>query len=357
MAIEAPAKADLGSAGLNFTDILSDCLACALIAADDRREITAFNAVAETLTGLPAAQLLRQPLHRLPRPLADILQQSLTTGQPVQDRHVCLPAANGPERAIRVNVVPTLTPEGKISGVVAAFNDLSSAQDLERNMRWLDRLASIGTLSASMAHEMKNALVGIKTFLELLVNQNPDAELAGLVHKEVRRIDAIISQMLRFAGPAKPTFARIRLNKLLDHSLRVIQYQLEKGNITLKTAFADPADWVLGDHYQLEQAFLNLFLNAIEAMGPGGQLTVATEISAAAPAQIRVSIKDTGQGIAPENQGRLFEPFFTTKPNGTGLGLSITRRIIQEHDGSISVETQPNRGTGFTLVFPLAPRE
>jgi two-component system sensor histidine kinase HydH len=245
--------------------------------------------------------------------------------------------------------------------VALVLRDLSSAKRFEHDMQRLERLATIGTLSASMAHEIKNALVAGKTFIELLVEKNQDAELAGIVRREMGRIDSIVSQMLKFAGPAKPSFTAIRLHEILEHSLRLVQTQMEGKSITLNRSFHAVPDLAKGDDYQLQQAFVNLFLNALEAMAPKGMLTVATETVFAAmtatsqnppEATLRVTIKDTGAGIAPENLARLFEPFFTTKPSGTGLGLPITRRIIQEHGGAITVESLPHKGTTFSVVLP-----
>jgi signal transduction histidine kinase len=246
---------------------------------------------------------------------------------------------------------------------VAVISDLSSRQNVEEHMRRFDRLASIGTLSASMAHEIKNALVAVKTFVDLLLKENKEAELAGIVSREMRRIDSIVSQMLRFAGPAKPTFAPVRMHELLDRTLQLVQFQLEGKKISLLRFFRASSDWVRGDNYQLEQAFINLLFNALEAMGPNGTLTVSTEILPpdAAPGQnkaplLAVRVNDTGTGIPPENIGKLFDPFFTTKPNGTGLGLSISRRIVQEHGGTLAVESEPNQGTTFTVSLPASPR-
>ena len=144
-----------------------------------------------------------------------------------------------------------------------------------------------------------------------------------------------------------------------------MQPQLEGKAIALSRSFQAAPDRLNGDDYQLQQAFVNLFLNALEAMGPNGTLSVATEtISADARparrgasadrAQLRVAVKDNGAGIPPENLARLFEPFFTTKPDGTGLGLPITRRIILEHRGTITVESQPGQGTAFQVLLPTA---
>ncbi len=231
------------------------------------------------------------------------------------------------------------------------------------NLQHLDRLASIGTLAAGMAHEIKNALVAGKTFIDLLLEKNQDNELTQIVRREIGRIDSIVNQMLRFASPAPPSFCSVRLHEILDHSLRLIQHRLEGNSIFLKREYAATSDLIRGDDRQLAQAFVNLFLNALEAMGPEGTLTVATEVLSADSVsshsrtqsngqRVRVSISDTGSGISTANIKRLWEPFFTTKSNGTGLGLTITRRIMLDHRGAIDVQSAPNHGTAFHLLFP-----
>ena len=238
-------------------------------------------------------------------------------------------------------------------------------RQLEERLEQLDRLATIGTLAASMAHEIRNALVPGKTFVDLLLEKHPDAELADLVRREMGRIDAIVSRMLNFSGPTRHALSEVRLHEVLEHSLRLVQPQLESRTISLSRSFLAAPDVVKGDEYQLQQAFVNLFLNAFDAMGTNGTLSVATETiprdahsgshkALANQTQLRVAIKDNGAGIPPEVMGRLFEPFFTTKPSGTGLGLAITRRIILEHRGDISVESQPGIGAAFHILLPVS---
>ena len=364
MTSTGPIKVEEVSERLNFVEVLHRCLACPVIVINNQKLITAFNQEAESLVGEAATEFLNRSLKVLPQAVQEILEETLATGKPVQDRKIQIQAGHRGKVVVCVNTLPTLTADGEVASVIAILNDLAAAQSLEQHMRRFDRLASIGTLSASMAHEIKNALVAVKTFVDLLLKENKDAELAGVVCREMRRIDSIVSQMLRFAGPAKPTFAPVRIQEVLEHALRLVQYQLEGKKIALHHAFGASPDWVRGDSYQLEQAFINLFFNAVEAMGPNGTLTVTTEIIAPDSPQhnlpehkkkplVGVSVKDTGTGVTPENMDRLFEPFFTTKPNGTGLGLSITRRIIQEHGGMIAVESELNKGTRFDVVFPL----
>jgi len=331
--------------GLSFTDALRACLTSGVITINHDRIITGISNHAEQLIRLPAGKLIGQTIQRLPADLRRVIERSFKSGEPIQDEEVSLGQAG-----LRVSVFPSVR-RGKTS-VTVVLNDLRPVQDLERSMRQLDRLASVGALSASMAHEIKNAMVGVRTFVDLLIKENKGVELAEIVSREMRRIDSIVSQMLRLAGPAKPTFAPIHVHGILEHALHLVQHQLDAKELRTHCELHARADKILGDDHQLEQAFLNLFFNAIEAMSSGGELTVATENTADARS-IRVDVRDTGTGVAPEHVGRLFEAFFTTKKHGTGLGLPITRRIVQEHKGTIIVESDLKKGTTFHVTLPI----
>ena len=152
------------------------------------------------------------------------------------------------------------------------------APQLEERLARLDRLANMGTLAAVMAHEIKNALVAGKTFMDLLLEKHHDAELADVVRREMDRIDAIVSGMLKFGGPARSGFCEVRLHDILDHSLRLVQPQLDNKGIALTRSFRAVPDVMQGNDYQLQQAFVNLFLNAFEAMEPNGTLSVTTDL-------------------------------------------------------------------------------
>jgi signal transduction histidine kinase len=207
-----------------------------------------------------------------------------------------------------------------------------------------------------MAHEIKNALVAGRTFLDLLLEKNNDSDLVQVVRRETARIDAIVSRMLRFSGTTGTSLRPLHLHEVLGHALRLVQPQLSNKSISLEQSFRAETDVTRGDEYELQQAFVNLFLNALEAMSTNGRLTVATETLAEGSGgarRLRVLVRDTGTGILPEHMNHLFEPFFTTKDSGTGLGLATTRRIIQEHEGSISVESRPGQGTTFAILLPV----
>jgi signal transduction histidine kinase len=232
----------------------------------------------------------------------------------------------------------------------ALWNSAASEEKIQR----LDRLASLGLVSASMAHEIKNSMVAIKTFVDLLAQKNRDSELTDVVGRELRRIDAIVSQMLRFGATGRTTFTTVRVHDVLNHSLRLVEHQMSGKLISLNRNYKAEPDTSRGDEFQLQQAFMNLLFNAIEAMGANGALTVNTEIVSGENGERRllVQIQDTGVGIAPENLGRLFEPFFTTKKNGTGLGLAISRRIVLEHRGNIRAQSEVAKGSTFGVLLP-----
>jgi two-component system, NtrC family, sensor kinase len=245
------------------------------------------------------------------------------------------------------------SPNEKTSGLKNSIS-WNSAQLSEEKMQRLDRLANLGLLSAGMAHEIKNGMVAIKTFVDLLAKKNPDAELTEVVGRELHRINAIVTQMLRIAAPKSAHFTTVKIHEALDHSLRLLQHQASGKLISIKRDYRAAPDTVRGDDAQLQQAFMNMLLNALEAMGMNGALTVGTEIvnGETGARSVKIKIQDTGSGIAPENLARMFEPFFTTKKNGTGLGLAISHGIVLEHHGTIEVQSERNKGSTFSISLP-----
>jgi signal transduction histidine kinase len=351
---------------------------------DGRDKITLLSPEAGKMLELNPAKALGAGLEILPAALQTIISQARMAGQPPPPHDVELPRSGGP-LSVRVSAAAQTFGQAP-PGVALVLQDLTCAGEVEQQIRQLDRLADVGTLAAGMAHEIKNALVAGKTFIDLLLEKNQDAELVEVVRRELGRIDAIVTRMLRFAAPARGEWKPVSLHELLEHALRLLQPQINEKAIALARSFHNGPARVKGDDYELEQAMVNLLLNALEAMAPNGTLTVATarefepskneasegnSLPASAgkgapradfePAafqetaqvpRLRVTIQDTGPGIAPEHMAHLFEPFFTTKTSGTGLGLAITRRIIHEHGGVITVDSRPGEGTTFQILLP-----
>ena len=231
----------------------------------------------------------------------------------------------------------------------------NSAPATAEKMQRLDRLATLGTLSASMAHEIKNGLQAVRTFVDLLLEKNPDAEHGEVVRRELDRVNAIVTQILRIAAPGPASFKTVHSHELLEHSLRLLLPLASVKLINLEKNYHAAPDTVHGDDALLQQVIMNLLLNAMDAMGPNGTLTVGTEIVHGEDGArvVKIQIQDTGTGIAPENVARLCEPFFTTKKNGTGLGLAICKRIIEEHRGDIIyAQSETGLGSIFSIHLP-----
>ena len=333
--------------------LLQECLACGVLVVNSRGRIAACTPEAAAHLQVTPERLRNAPLNALPAPLPRLIREAVRNGQPVTNLEILLETSGRGTANLRSSILPVKVRAH--SQVVVVLNNLTSAPLFEQNMRRLDRLASLGTLSASMAHEIKNGMVAIKTFVDLLMQKGQDTELTGVVSRELQRINAIVTQMLRFGSSRGPAFTTVHVHELLDHSLGVLHHQINGKSISLQRRYAARMDAVRGDDGQLQQVFINLLLNALEAMDAKGTLMVATETTEGKPGapSLLVHIQDTGVGIARENLGRLFEPFFTTKKNGTGLGLAISQRIAHEHLGTIQVRSEINQGSTFSLSLPL----
>ena len=345
------AKLETSREGLNLANVLRESLVCAVVVLDPQQRLVSLAGETDELLGLKQQRATQYSISDLPAPLQKLARDAMKSGQSILDRTVKLTIPRKGVHNLEVSAVPA-RPGAKESGVALVVRDLTSPKSLEHDLRRLDRLASIGTLAAGMAHEIKNALVAGKTFVASLLEKHQQDELVTIVRREMDRIDSIVTQMLKFASSPRPEFSAIHLHEILDFSLRLVDPHFKGKSIVLNRAFEAAPDLVEGDDYQLQQAFVNLFLNSLEAMPPHGTLTVGT--GASNGRNLQVTVSDTGAGIPAEIIDRLFEPFFTTKPNGTGLGLPITRRIIYEHGGTIRVESQPNKGATFTISLPIA---
>lgn len=347
----------------NLPDLLERCLFTGVVVVDAKLRVTTISDEARILLRLREHVSDIPSFDSLPAQLQQLISDALASEECRPNAMITVDSRDGEPHPLRVTINLISATGDRQGGVIAVIHDITPARQLEQKLRQMDRLASVGTLSASMAHEVKNALVAVKTFVDLLISKNQDAKLADIVGREMQRINSIVSQMLRFGGPARPSLGTIHLHQVIEQSLGVVQHHIEGRKISVIRSLEASPDTVPGDAYQLEQAFLNLFLNAFDAMGVHGELIVRTESLPAnhpdagdAP-KVRIVVQDNGMGIPPENIGRLFEPFFTTKPSGTGLGLPITRRIIEEHRGKIEVHSEVHRGTRFAILLPSAARQ
>lgn len=348
-----------GSLALNVAQAVSADFTCALLVFDQDQQLIHYSPSAAGLLDLPPTSLADRHTSQLPARIRNLLERTTRHGQTTCETEF-IERHGAPNQNLRLTALPLQDASAK-GAVAILIQDVSLARRLEDDVRQLDRLAGVGTLAAEMAHEIKNALVAVKTFVDLLLEKNPEAELAGTVQREMKRIDSIVAQVLGYSrNPATEQIA-ISTHRLLERTLKLVTPHLDGRNITVVSRLTAAPDVIAGDENHLEQAILNLLLNAAEAMNRDGTLTVESDLirnggkapHPAAPEKlVRIVIRDTGVGISSEHMVRLFEPFFTTKKNGTGLGLAITRRIIHEHHGLISAESEPGKGSAFTLLLP-----
>ncbi|QHI69654.1 ATP-binding protein [Tichowtungia aerotolerans] len=339
--------------GKIYNEILLDSLTSGIVAVDDARQVTVFNQRAQTITHLPVEDIVNESMEQLPAALTEIVEKILTTGAGVRDYDTFIDT--GEDRVpVRVSGSAFHGHTGKHLGALLVFSDMTLLRKMEERIRRTDRLSSIGTLSAGMAHEIRNPLVTIKTFTELLPEQYGNQEFRetffDLVDQEVQRIDAIVNRLLNFARPAKASLKPVYLHDIIENSIRLVEQQVINNKIQLQTNLAAEHHLILADAEQINQTLVNFFLNAIQAMDLGGTLSVETMLNKSA---ICIDVRDTGCGLSEEHEKHIFDPFFTTKESGVGLGLSVSHGIIQEHQGTIHVDSEPGKGTVFHVELPL----
>lgn len=339
--------------GKIYNEILLDSLTSGIVAVDQTRRVTVFNQRAQAITRMNAADVLGKEAGRLPGALAKLIDGVMTVGDGVRDRDTFIEA--GEEQVpIRVSGAAVHGHTGRSLGALLVFSDMTLLRKMEEQIRRTDRLSSIGTLSAGMAHEIRNPLVTIKTFTELLPEQYSKEEFRktffDLVDQEVQRIDAIVNRLLNFSRPAKASLKPVYLHDIIENSLRLVEQQVIRSRIELHKSLKARRHLVMADAEQINQTLVNFFLNAVQAMEPGGTLSVETR---QVKSVICILIRDTGCGLTEEQKKHIFDPFFTTKETGVGLGLSVSHGIIQEHQGTIHVESEPGKGTVFQVELPL----
>ena len=257
---------------------------------------------------------------------------------------------------------------GDIDGAVLAIEDVTDRVALAQEVQQAEKLAVVGQLAAGIAHQIGTPLNVISGSAEYLMmewgDEKPRPQELDIIIAQTDRITKLIQQLLNFARPARMEFRSLDLSELLEGLLTLTEHQIAKEGISVKAEFGSDLPPILGDANQLEQAFLNIVINAWHAMSDGGRLTLAARavpaterhrrVGRAAQLGVEVVIADTGTGIAAEHMPKIFDPFFSTKGvgKGTGLGLAISRRIIEDHHGSIDVDSAVGRGTTFSIWLP-----
>ena len=256
-----------------------------------------------------------------------------------------------PVSKTEMSFIQTLLPQAGIALENARL--FKEQKERFRRMSRADRLATVGELAAGAAHDIRNPLTAIRSSLQYLEAKDPDEasrKLLASALQETARINDIVSALLAFSRPSEIVRERRDLVETLRNSLDLVSIQARTGGIAVRRDFPEAALFVQGDHAQLKQMFLNILLNAVQAMPEGG--TLAVEVVRKAGGKAVVAVRDSGEGIPEENLDRIFDPFFTTKKSGTGLGLSICYNIVKSHGGEVEVQSRPGQGTTVRVLLP-----
>jgi two-component system NtrC family sensor kinase len=256
---------------------------------------------------------------------------------------------------INLSLAPFEDAARTLAGTLVVVEDVTDSLKLEEQVQQFDKLNSIGLLAAGVAHEVNTPLAGISSYAQMLISQlpgeDPKSRVLEKILAQTHRASGIVNNLLNFSRTSGSDFAPLDLNRVLDDTLQLLEIQLRKCDIAVERRFAADLPETMGNAGKLQQVFMNLILNARDAMPEGGTLVIETE---SVDHMLVVRVRDTGIGIAPANLSKIYDPFFTTKAvgQGTGLGLALSYGIVQEHSGRIVAESQPGRGTTFTIKIP-----
>jgi PAS domain S-box-containing protein len=346
----------------DFNENIVESINVGVMALDMEDRIESWNAQMEVMYALPRWQALTQPLRTVFPP--EFVEEFYRVRQNAGINNLYkfrLSTPAGETRTVNVAIAPLVTRKFQVIGRLVIMDDITERVELESQLSQADKLSSIGLLAAGVAHEVNTPLAVISSYTQMLAKQlQGDPQKSGLLEKITRqtfRASEIVNNLLNFSRTSGTEFAKVDINKIITDTLALLEHQFKVARVQVESQLTANISPIEGNPGRLQQVFLNLFLNAKDAMVGGGRLTVATTNGD----MISVRVSDTGSGIAPEHIQRIYDPFFTTKnapkegqSRGTGLGLSVTYGIIQEHAGKIRVESNPGAGTTFALDFPLS---
>ncbi|MBA3007459.1 MAG: PAS domain S-box protein [Proteobacteria bacterium] len=337
-----------------FRDILISSLPVGLIVTDSEGKILLCNQFAEQMASVVENEVVGAvPESVLAPALAQALDdQQIATAGPVQ-KEILLTDVKGEMRTLQLHSRSVVDSDGTSAGVMLLIQDLSQVKSLEEELRRSERLAALGKMAAGVAHELRNPLSSIKGLAILLKSRfqekSSDQETADILVQEVERLNRSIGELLDYARPQKLNKDNIRPEEVVHKAVSLIRIDAESMGVMVKVLMEDNLSLLSADQDKLNQVFLNLFLNSIQAMEQGGQLDIQVMKQGR---NILFTVKDTGCGVNKEDLSRIFDPYFTTKPEGTGLGLAMSMKIIEEHGGTMTFQSEPDLGTTVVVTLP-----
>jgi two-component system sensor histidine kinase HydH len=343
-----------------FSDQVVENLPMGLIATDEYGKVAAYNQTAEAILGIPSDTVFAESAAKvLPQELWKLTERLGNSGTVVEEEVECQ-TASSTGVPLKVSGAVLHGEDEGFLGYVFIFRDLVEVRRLQQEVERTKRLASLGSLAAGVAHEIRNPLSSVKGFAtyfrEKLKDSPQDRDTATTMIQEVERLDRVIGQLLEFARPSTLKIKPVRVTDLIRHSLKLIEGDARTKGVEVKADLPANLPQALMDADRMNQVLLNLYLNAIQAMDGGGvlQVTVSRDDSRKLTT---ITVSDNGRGIEAADQERIFDPYFTTKSDGTGLGLAIVHKILDAHGGSIKVRSQKGAGTTVTMTLPDGEEE
>ncbi len=338
-----------------IADQIVASLPVGLIATDKNGKISFYNRAAEQITGLDFSKAQgKDPDIILPSQFCG-LKNILELGRQIYEHEMECEFVEGKMVPLSISAAQIINKEGDFVGQVLILKDLGEVRRLQDEVRRKEKLAAIGELAAGVAHEIRNPLSSIKGiasyYKSKFKNGSEDAELAGVMIEEVDRLSRVIGELLEFARPTQLNLKPTEINELLKHSVKLVQQEATENNVEIVLNLSKAPIEAKVDPDRLSQCFLNLLLNALQAMKDGGRLTISDSITNNGNIDIR--IQDNGNGIYPDKINKIFDPYFTTKPKGTGLGLAIVHKIVEAHKGQIKVHSKVGKGTTVSIILPV----
>jgi two-component system sensor histidine kinase HydH len=339
-----------------YTENVVESIADALISIDNAKKIVTLNRKATEVLGAAEKELKGRRIAEVLGPKVEKLLESEELGPIVRDQEIEVKPRRGKSIPLSLSAAPLKDEMGREMGSVLLLRDLREIRDLQEKVRRSERLASLGRLSAGVAHEIRNPLSSIRGFAQFFARrfkgQETEQGYASVMVKEVDRLNRVITELLDFARPKEPHREPHSLGGIFDHSLKLLEPELAKKGVEVEKEYETGLPAVRVDRDQLSQAFLNLLLNSLESINGSGKIRIRLKKLSAQPS-VEIILADTGKGIPPEDLSKVFEPFFSTKRGGTGLGLAIVHQIVESHGGDIGVESKEGEGTTFRITLPL----
>jgi len=343
----------------NYTRQVVASLATGLVSIDSQRMVKSYNRPALEMLGISAETLLDKPLNHLLDFDSSGISLTLNEKRSVLEREIHHRLHDNSELPLAISVSPIKETGDNSYGAVILLRDLSEIKALEAQMRRAEKLAAVGEMAASIAHEIRNPLSSLKGFAQFLhkgIDEGaPEREYTQIMIQEVNRINAVVTDLLAFARPMEAKSRSIDITQLVEHIIRLVQPDAQERDIVVQKYFKTENITCSVDEGQMTQALLNLLLNAMSAIGQNGTVTLGVEIDTRLN-ELCLWVDDDGPGISPDLHEKVFEPFFTLREKGTGLGLAIVQKIVEHHNGRVEL-TSPaplcEKGSRFAIHLPL----